>query len=95
MDTSDSARPDLPAEIMLKLLLMDLIDAGATKRYHTLQAAALATGIDRVLLSRIRHGNHRRCSIGTLFNLADVLGIRLRIEVQLAESPEVAITATK
>ena len=73
-----------PPEARLKLAVMDVINEGIRRRYPTLQKAAHSGRIDRVLLSRIRHGHYRRCSIACLFRVADRLGIDIKIDVRLA-----------
>jgi hypothetical protein len=87
VDSTASAEPDLSADAQLKLVIMRLIDARVREGFNTLQEAAGAAGINRVLLSRIRAGDHRRCSIAALLAVAERLGVRLRIEVRLAEPP--------
>lgn len=71
------------AHVQLKLLLMAAIDEGVRRRFGTLQEAANTAGIDRALLSRVRHGDHRRCSIASLLCLAEELHVHIKIDVQL------------
>jgi predicted XRE-type DNA-binding protein len=79
---SVSARQE-PPEVKLKRALMACIDEGIRKRYRTLQEAAHVSKINRELLSRVRHGEHRRCSIASLLSIAERLRIHIKIEVQL------------
>jgi len=81
---SVSGRPE-PPEARLKLALMASIDEGIRERYRTLQEAAHASKINRELLSRIRHGEHRRCSIASLLSIAERLQIHIRIDVELVK----------
>jgi len=91
---SASGRPE-PPEARLKLALMAAIDEGIRERYRTLQEAARVTKINRELLSRVRHGEHRRCSIASMLSIADRLQIHITIDVQLVKRRKVAISATK
>ena len=87
--------PPEPPEARLKLVLMACIDKGIRQRYRTLQEAAHASKINRGLLSRVRHGEHRRCSIASLLSIAERFQIRIKIHVQLVKHKKVAISATK
>jgi predicted XRE-type DNA-binding protein len=87
--------PPEPPEARLKLLLMDCIDEGIRQRYRTLQEAAHVSNINRELLSRVRRGEHRRCSIAALLSIAEQLQIHIRINVRLVRRKKVAISATK
>jgi Helix-turn-helix domain len=91
---SVSGRPE-PPEARLKLLLMAYIDEGIRQRYRTLQEAAHVSNVNRELLSHIRHGQHRRCSIASLMRIADQFQLHIRINVRLVKHRKVAVTATK
>jgi hypothetical protein len=91
---SMSGRPE-PPEARLKLALMACIDEGIRERYRTLQEAAHISKINRELLSRVRHGEHRRCSIASLLSIAERLQIHIKINVRLVKHRKVAISATK
>jgi len=79
------SRKASPSDVRLKLVVMSAIDAGLRKRYLTLLEAARAANVDRATLSRIRHGDHRRISIASLFDVSDRLGLRIKIDVQLVQ----------
>ncbi len=81
-----SVRQEAP-ETRLKLALMASIDEGIGRRYRTLKEAADVSKISRELLSRVRHGDHRRCSIASLLSIADRLRIHIKINVQLVPTP--------
>ena len=87
-------RPE-PPEARIKLALMACIDEGIRERYRTLKEAARVSKINREILSRVRHGEHRRCSIAFLLGVAERLQIHIRINVQLVKRRKVAIAATK
>lgn len=89
-----SRRPE-PPEARLKLALMAYIDEVIRERYRTLQEAARVSETNRELLSRVRNGEHRRCSIASLLSIAERLQIHIRIDVQLVEKGKVVIGATK
>ncbi len=76
------AQPVTP-EVGLKLALMTAIDEGIGRRYRTLKEAAHIANVSRELLSRVRHGDHRRCSIASLLSIADRLKIHIKIDVEL------------
>jgi hypothetical protein len=80
-----SAQPAAP-EAKLKLALMACIDEGIRERYRTLQEAARVSKINRELLSRVRHGEHRRCSIASLLSIAERLQIHIKIDIQLVRT---------
>lgn len=87
-------RPE-PPEARLKLALMACVDEGIRERYRTLQEAARVSKINRELLSRVRHGEHRRCSIASLLSIAERLQIHIKIDVQRVKHSKVAISTTK
>lgn len=89
-----SGRPE-PPEARLKLALMAYLDEGIRERYRTLQEAARVSKINRELLSRVRRGEHRRCSIASLLRMADRLKVHITVDVQLVKRRKVAISATK
>jgi hypothetical protein len=91
---SVSDQPEPPAA-RLKLALMGCIDESIRERYRTLQEAARTSKIDREILSRIRHGRHRRCSIASLLGIAERLQIHIKINVRLVKHRKVAISGTK
>jgi hypothetical protein len=91
---SMSGRPE-PPEARLKLALMACIDEGIRERYRTLQEAARVSKINRELLSRVRHGEHRRCSIASLLSISERLQIHIKINVRLVAHRKEAISATK
>lgn len=76
-------KPD-PPEVQLKLLLMRVIDQEIRRRYRTLNEAAHVSTISRELLSRVRHGDHRRCSIAAVLRIAVQLNITIKISVEVA-----------
>ncbi|MGA8708572.1 MAG: hypothetical protein WB646_16480 [Steroidobacteraceae bacterium] len=80
--TEGLPKPRIPADVEFKLVLMSFIDEGVRQRYDTIRVAARVAGVGRELLSRIRSGDHKRCSIATLFSIADRLGIDIRIRVE-------------
>jgi hypothetical protein len=84
-----------PPEARLKLALMACIHEGIRERYRTLQEAARVSKINRELLSRVRHGEHRRCSIASLLGIAERLQIHIKINVRLVKHKNVAMSATK
>ncbi len=84
-----------PPEARIKLALMASIDEGIRQRYRTLQEAAHVSKCNRELLSRVRHGKHRRCSIASLLRIAERLKIHIKIDVRLARRKKVAISATR
>lgn len=90
---SVSGMPE-PPEARLKLALMACIDEGIRERHRTLQQAAHVSKINRELLSRVRHGKHRRCSIASLMSIAERLQIHIRIDIRLVKHTKVAISAT-
>lgn len=81
------AQPTTPA-VNLKLALMAAIDEGIGQRYNTLQEAARVANVGRELLSRVRRGDHRRCSIVSLLRIADQLRIHIRIQIELVSTPK-------
>jgi Helix-turn-helix domain len=83
-----------PPEARIKLALMACIDEGIRERYRTLQEAARVSMINRELLSRVRHGEHRRCSIASLLSIAERLQIPIKIDIQLVKYRKLAISAT-
>jgi predicted XRE-type DNA-binding protein len=73
------------AVVALKLELMAAIDRGLRRRHRTLLAATNATGIEVPAFSKIRHGDHQRFSLAKLIEIADRLGLDIRISVVLDE----------
>ena len=88
-----SGQPE-PPEVRLKLALMASIDEGIRKRYRTLEEAARVSKISRELLSRVRRGEHRRCSIASLMSIAERLQIHIKINVRLVRLRKAAKGAT-
>ena len=72
----------VPDAVEMKLLLMAIIDERFRQLYPTLKEAAQANKIDRALLSRLRNGDHSRCSFRSLFKMVEQLRIKVTIDVQ-------------
>jgi len=81
--------PMMPGELSdaarIKLALMAGIDEAIRCRHRTLVDVAVATGVNRQQLSRIRQGHHEGLSVSWLLNVAERLGVTLTIDVRISD----------
>jgi DNA-binding Xre family transcriptional regulator len=79
----------MPAELSdaarFKLALMAGIDEAIRSQHRTLVDAAVATGVNRQQLSRLRQGQHEVLSVSWLLKLAERLGVTLTIDVRISD----------
>lgn len=74
-----------PAEAQLKVELIRCINAAVATRYQTLQRAADVADVDYQRLWLVKQEQHQYLSVRWLFALAGRLGVRIRIQVDLAQ----------
>lgn len=66
---------------MVKIRVMDIIDAHLRKNFRTLEDAAEYANVTWVRLSRLRAGRHDQFSLAWLFKLADKTNVKMRIDI--------------
>jgi hypothetical protein len=71
----------LNVEAMVKIRVMDIIDAHLRRNFRTLEDAAEYANVTWVRLSRLRSGHHDQFSLAWLFKLAEKTNVKMRIDI--------------
>lgn len=74
----------LSDEALFKRALMETIDGAMRRRFRTVAAAAEQANVAEARLWRLRSRRHEQFSVTWLFRLATAAGVRIRINIELA-----------
>lgn len=79
---------ELSETACLKLAVMAGIDEAIRRRHGTVVEAAVSAEVSPQQLARLRHGRHECLSVPWLLRLADHFGVKLTIDVAIADKPK-------